>query len=291
MRMLSIKLRWRLAQASRFGVAMLLLWASARPLAAIDYFVRQNGHDEAPGTSTNEAWRTIERVNRARLQPGDRVRFEAAASFVGNLLLSAEDAGTSNAPVVIGSFGEGRATILAGRQTGITVQNAGGIVLENLIVAGSGRTNNSGYGIYCDNTLTTGRRLGCLSITNVEARDFGMIGILVSGSHAGFEHVRISHCVMHDNLRGGMEVAGRLPWDSTLYAHADVLVNHCQVFDNTGDPDYLKTHSGSGIVLYQIDGGVMEYCTAWNNGALCRASGGGVGLWSCSSRRVVIQHC
>jgi hypothetical protein len=290
-RMFSTTLRRLFAQGSLFGATMLLLVAGARPLAATDYFVRPNGHDEAQGTSTNTAWRTIERVNQARFLPGDRVRFEAGASFAGNLRLSAEDAGTSNAPVVIGSFGKGRATILAGRQTGITIENAGGVVLQNLIVAGDGRTNNTGYGIRCDNTLTNGRRLEGLCITNVEARDFGIFGILVSGAHAGFEHVLITYCVMHDNLRGGMEVAGRLPWDSAVYAHVDVHVSHCQAFNNTGDPAYLQNHSGSGIVLYQIDGGVMEYCTAWNNGALCRSSGGGVGLWTCASRNVVIQHC
>jgi hypothetical protein len=289
--MSSTTLRWHRGKASLSGLAMLLLLASVLPLAAADYFVRQNGNDEAKGTSTNAAWRTIDRVNRARFRPGDRVRFEAAASFAGNLLVPAEDAGTSNAPVVIGSFGEGRATILAGRETGITVENAGGVAIENLIVVGAGRTNNTGYGIRCDNTLTNGQRLGCLRIANVEARDFGIFGILVAGTHAGFEHVLITNCVMCDNLRGGMEVAGRLPWDSTVYAHADVQVSHCQAFDNTGDPTYLKNHSGSGIVLYQVDGGVMEYCTAWNNGALCRSSGGGVGLWTCASRRVIIQHC
>jgi hypothetical protein len=270
---------------------MILLIPGASPLAAMDYFVRQAGNDDAEGTSTNAAWRTIERVNRARFQAGDRVRFEADGSFAGNLLLPAEDAGTSNAPVVVGSFGEGRATILAGRQTGITVENAGGVTIENLIVAGAGRTNNVGYGICCDNTLTTGRRLGFLRIANVEVLDFGIFGVLVAGTHAGFEHVFITNCVMHGNLRGGMEVAGRLPWDSTVYAHSDVRVSHCQAFGNTGDPAYLKNHSGSGMVLYQVDGGVMEYCTAWGNGALCRASGGGVGLWMCASRRVVIEHC
>ena len=45
-------------------------------------------------------------------------------------------------------------------------------------------------------------------------------------------------------------------------------------------------------MLYQVDGGVIEDCAAWNNGAECRSkSGGGVGLWTCASRRVVIQHC
>jgi hypothetical protein len=193
------------------GLVLLLLFASAPSLAAADYFVRPKGDDEAKGDSSNAAWRTIERVNRARFQPGDRLLFEAGAAFAGNVLLSAEDAGTSNAPVIVGSFGEGRATILAGQQTGITIENAGGVAIENLIVAGAGRTNNTGYGIRCDNTLTNGQRLACLRIANVEARGFGIFGILIAGTYAGFEHVRITNCVMRDNLRGGMEVAGRLP--------------------------------------------------------------------------------
>jgi hypothetical protein len=274
-----------------FGLVILLSIPSALPLSARDYYVRQDGRDEADGISTNTAWRTIERVNRARFQPGDRLRFQAAESFTGNLVLSAEDSGTSNEPVIIGSYGDGRATILAGHQTGITAENVAGITIENLVVSGAGRTNNAGYGVLCENTLANGRRLGFLRLKNVEARNFGNLGIFVTGDHAGYDHVLITNCVMHDNLRGGMEVAGRLPWDTTVYAHADVKVSNCQAFDNTGDPGYLKNHSGSGIVLYQIDGGVMEYCTAWNNGGLCRSRGGGVGLWTCASRRVTIEHC
>jgi len=289
--MLSTSIRLRHDPARVSALAVLLLLTSVWPMAATDYFVREKGDDAATGTSPDAAWRSIDRVNRTRLRPGDRVRFEASTSFAGNLRLSAEDAGTSNAPVVIGSFGEGRATILAGRQNGITVQNAGGVAIENLIVAGAGRTTNTGYGILCDNTLTNGQRLDGLRIANVEARGFGLLGILIGGAYAGFEHVLVTNCVLHDNLHGGMEVAGRLPWGAIAYAHADVLVSHCKTFDNTGDPDFLKNHSGSGIVFYQIDGGVMEYCTSWNNGALCRSQSGGVGLWTCSSRRVVIEHC
>jgi hypothetical protein len=271
---------------------LLVLWLVSRlSAAATDYFVRLSGDDAARGTATNAAWRTIDRVNRAALQPGDRVLFEAGSAFAGNLLLSAEDAGTSNAPVVISSFGQGRATLLARSQTGITVENAGGVTIQHLEVVGAGRTNNTGYGIRCDHTLTNAPRLAHLRLEDVEVRGFGIFGVLVAGVHAGFEHVRITHCVLRDNLRGGMEVAGRLAWDSPVYAHADVQVNHCQAYNNTGDPAYLKNHSGSGIVLYQVDGGVIEHCSAWNNGTLCRASGGGVGLWTCASRRVVIQHC
>jgi len=102
-----------------FALLLLSLFSSAHAPAATDYFIRPKGDDAAKGDSTNAAWRTIARVNRARLQPGDRLLFEAGAAFAGDVLLSAEDAGTSNAPVTIGSFGDGRATILAGQQTGL----------------------------------------------------------------------------------------------------------------------------------------------------------------------------
>lgn len=262
------------------------------PAFATDYFVRVDGDDQACGCSRKAAWRSIARINAAQFKPGDRVLFQAGKSFAGNLRLTSEDAGTSNAPVVIGSVGRGRATILAGASTGISVENAGGVMIENLIIQGSGRTNNTGYGVACDNTLPSGERLEHLSIRNVQVGGFGRFGIWVSGERAGFAHVRITDCAMRDNLCGGMEVAGRLPYDATNYAHADVLVGRCRAFDNTGNPARLDCHSGSGMVLYQVDGGVIEDCEAWNNGAECRAKGGGpVGIWTCASRRVVIQRC
>ena len=270
---------------------LLFFFLANAPLNGTDYFVRSNGNDEASGTATNTAWQTIERVNRAVLKPGDRVLFGAGQVFPGNLRLSAEDAGASNRFVVVGSFGTGKARILAGKGTGVTVEGAGNIAIKDLIITGAGRTNNTGYGILCDNRRIDETPIDNLRIENVEVSGFGIHGILVSGVRAGFRHVRISDCLMHDNLRGGMEVAGRLPYDSSRYAHFDVHVSRCRAFNNSGDPDYLKNHSGSGIVLYQVDGGLMEGSTAWNNGTLCHSQGGGVGLWACASRRVVIQHC
>ena len=146
--------------------------------------------------------------------------------------------------------------------------------------------------VRCDNTRTNGQRLAYIRIDNVEARDFGVFGILVGGAQAGFDHVLVTNCVMHGNLRAGSGSGGTPAVElKHLRADADVRVTHCQAFDNTGDPTYLKNHSGSGIVLYQVDGGLMEKCAAWNNGALCHSPGGGVGLWMCASRNVIIQNC
>ena len=278
------------ANLARLGI--LLLFTVSGSASATTYFVRESGNDSASGDSPTTTWRTIGRVNQAHLHPGDRVAFQSGESFAGNLHLTAECSGTTNASVVINSTGDQPATLLAGTGTGIQVENAGGCALENLIIVGAGSTTNTGYGVRCDNTRPESVPLDYLRLANLEVRGFGQHGILVGGERGGFRHVLITNCVARENLRGGMEIAGRLPYDSPAYVHADVTITHCRAFDNTGDPNYMKNHSGSGIVLYQVDGGLMDHCTAWNNGGLCRSrTGGGVGLWTCSSRRVVIQHC
>ncbi len=259
--------------------------------SAADYFIAASGDDRLPGLSPGAAWRSIARVNSNYFQAGDRILFAGGQSFRGHLRMDHRSAGSSNAPVVITSFGEGRATILAGHDTAITIDTAGFVTISNLIVRGDGPTNNIGYGVLCDNRLDTFQRLSHICVAGVEAAGFGVFGILISGQHAGFDHVRVIGCDLHDNLRGGMEIAGRLSWDSPLYAHSDVIVTHCRAHDNPGDPNYDKNHSGSGMVLYQVDGGLIEACRAWGNGAHCRHGNGGVGIWTCASRNVVIQHC
>jgi hypothetical protein len=274
----------------RFGAFLVCLGTALSSLATT-YYVRHDGNDQASGDATNLAWASLERVNRAIFKPGDHVYFEGGQAFLGQLHITTQHAGNPNAPVVFGSYGSGRARIEAGAGTGILLEGAGGVILENLEVVGSGATNNHGYGINCENTNTHGQRLDFLKLDNLETHGFGIHGILISGTEAGFDHVWVTNCSMHNNLRGGMEVAGRLSGEATNYAHANVHVVQCKAFDNSGDPNYLRNHSGSGIVLYQVENSLMEQCLAWNNGALCRSGGGGVGLWVCASRRVTIQYC
>ena len=45
------------------------------------------------------------------------------------------------------------------------------------------------------------------------------------------------------------------------------------------------------MVLYEVDGGRFEECSAWANGRLCQHANAGVGIWSCACRAVVIEHC
>ena len=76
------------------------------------------------------------------------------------------------------------------------------------------------------------------------------------------------------------------------WSHKDLYVGHCEVFNIRGISG-KKGHSGNGIVLSSLDGGVIEYCTVYNTGEFSddMNSGGPIGIWAWDSRNVVIQFC
>src|SRR3546814_21133326 len=66
--------------------AVLVGCLAAFPVAALTYYVdAETGADRNTGIVEPEAWRTIERVNAARLDPGDRVLFRRGPAFGGEL--------------------------------------------------------------------------------------------------------------------------------------------------------------------------------------------------------------
>ncbi|UCC98447.1 MAG: right-handed parallel beta-helix repeat-containing protein [Phycisphaerales bacterium] len=264
---------------------------------AVTYYVSPSGDDGNPGTSTQRAWRTLDKVNALDLNPGDRVLLEAGHDYPGNLLLTAEDAGTPVQPVVIGSYSSGRAMIKAGDGSGVTVQNAGGVEVKDLIVTGDDYKTNVGSGVKIVNELPNNQKLEYIRIHNVEASGFGYRGIFVGEwtedeSKSGYKDVRITHCVTHQNRREGILIIGCPPDDPDTLANSNVYVGHSKMYDNPGDPENLESHSGSGILMAEVDGGVIEYCEAYNNGydTGCRR-GGPIGIWTWRVNNIIIQHC
>jgi hypothetical protein len=264
-------------------------------LDAADYHLSPSGNDQDVG-SRAKPWKTIAKINAVKFAPGDRVLFEGGQVFKGNAVFTAEDAGTASRPVTVGSYGKGRATIEAGYGVAILVENAGGFVIRDLMVRGADRTKNKSSGVHVVNRLPRTTKLKYIRIDNVEAADFGYAGIMVQGgapdkSQSGYNDVRITRCVAHGNAYYGIYVTGA--WDSaaTDYAHSNVYVGYCKAYDNPGDPTFFENHSGNGILIDYIDGGVMEWCVAYNNGYLCDSKKGGpVGLWTHASNNVLIQY-
>ncbi len=287
-------------------VAVLLFLCVLTPTTrawATDYFVSHRGNDSNPGTLANP-WRSITKVNRTALRPGDRVLFEGGQTFDGNLALDERAQSDPEHPITMCSFGPGRARIHAGLGTGIAVRNLGGIVLHDLTLVGDDASRNQGFGILVVNERGA-NRLHFIRIENVEASGFHWAGIYVGGvptilhgfkappgSRFGFRNVAISHSIVHHNMYCGILVSGSWTQVPGGYANEDVTIRDCLAHDNWGDPDYLKHHSGDGILLDDTDGGLIERCTACRNGgANGSRKSGPVGIWADASNRITIRFC
>ena len=299
--------RWFLLRSRAKRCAFVFLLAALTPAAArpAAYYVSPHGNDSGPGTET-QPWRTIDRVNRARLAAGDRVLFEGGQSFAGDLVLDERVSTDPARPLVIASYGEGRALIQAGGGTAILVRNIGGVVIRNLVLAGESAAANRGFGVEVVNERGAAR-LAAVWLDNLDVSGFHWAGIYVGGvpglpgareparGRFGYRDVRIERSVAHANMYYGIWVSG--PWAGWKgrpagYANEDVTISDCVARDNPGDPAYTKNHSGNGILLDDTDGGLIDHCTAWHNGAENGSTEGGpVGIWADESNRVTIQYC
>ncbi len=70
------------------------------------YFVNAtNGDDNNVGTSPDQAWSSLNKVNEHSFKPGDSILFKAEEVWNGQLLI--DDKGTKNNPIVYTQYGEG----------------------------------------------------------------------------------------------------------------------------------------------------------------------------------------
>ena len=246
-----------------------------------DYFVNaEAGNDANAGTTPKGAWRTVARVNRTQFGPGDRVHFAGGQTFTGTINLTTAASENPDRAIVLTSYGEGRAIIDGGTGCGIIIRECKSITIEGLDIHGAGRNNGSaGDGIVLDRSKD-------VKIDRVSVSGFTGSGIKVRGG----EKIRITNVRAHDNGFAGI---------STVAADGDaqeriekLYIANCTAENNPGCPLVRDNHSGNGIVVSGVQGGLIEYCEAANNGWDMPWDGNGpVGIWAWRSNNVVIQHC
>ncbi|MEZ4774053.1 MAG: right-handed parallel beta-helix repeat-containing protein [Bacteroidia bacterium] len=261
---------------------------------ATTYYISPSGDDANPGTTPLLAWQSIAQVNSQSFVPGDSILFEGGQNFAGNLSFSGPNCGTAASPLLISSYGTGRATILAGTDNGIEVSNCAGIRIAALNIVGDGRALNDKHGILFYSFLNSAQRFDFISIDEVEVSGFNRGGITILAdvifSDSGFSNIEITHAVLHDNGDYGIGVLGKVL--TTGHPHKNIHISHCKVYDNPGQIGKNTAHTGNGIVVGNTDGVVIEYCEAYNNGAENFYNGGGpVGIWIWDSHKGVIQFC
>ena len=252
--------------------------------ASTDYYVSPTGNDANAGTSAAQPWQSLNRLNLMSFAPGDRILLEGGVTHNGTLTFDTDDGGTAASPVVITSYGSGRATINAGTGSGIRMYNTAGFKIVNLSLVTTGRATNAGSGISAYTDRAGDVKLPLIHIESVNVSGFGYHGIEIVGGNgaSGFERVTIKFVAAWDNRMSGIMTFGTLP-----YAHRNVYVGYSKSFNNPGmeSPD----STGNGIVLGAVDGGWIERSVASGNGTSARGVHGPIGIWTYHSNNVHIQ--
>ncbi|MEZ0392121.1 MAG: right-handed parallel beta-helix repeat-containing protein [Pseudobdellovibrionaceae bacterium] len=261
--------------------AFLLISAQAR---ATSYYLSAAGSDSWAGTSSATPWKTLARANQVRFLAGDRLYLRGGDTFSGSLVLDLNDRGSASNPILISSYGTGRATISAGTLDGITATNTAGIKIYNLRLIGAGIDINKQEGISFYADLDGDVRLDTIIIDQVEVSGF-QNGILISSWNglSGFKNITISNVSVHDNTHSGITT-----FAESIGGIENIHVTNCKAYNHPGIVNHPR-NTGNGIVLGSVNGGMIEKSFAYNNGARNSALQGPVGIWAYYSNNVIIQ--
>jgi hypothetical protein len=270
----------------RFLSAVILTLLMTPLLRGATYYVSPTGNDTSAGTSTTSTWKTIAKVNAINFLAGDHIYFQGDQTFSGRIYFDSDDKGTAESPIVVGSYGTGRATINAGDDTAIYAYNTAGLSIENMILIGSGRKINTGSGINFYVDLPNGVKLEHVYIKNIEASGFGRNGIVIGGWNgtAGYRDVRITNSSIHDNCTGVITYSHG--GGTGILGNEQVYIGHCSSFNN---PGISTANTGSGFVLGGVNGGIVEHCVAHDNGAECGYKVAAVGMFAYDANDVTFQ--
>ena len=248
------------------------------------YFVSPGGNDGHSGTAPDSAWRSIDRVNKQQLKPGDLVLFQAGQTFHGSIYIPSTEGGTLNKPVVISSYGranKGRATIKSGSKAGVDIAQTAGVAITNLKFEGGGKSNKW-PGIWVHNDRAN-KKLKYLHIRNVEVKNYGREGIKIAikGKNSHLDIVKVENTSLHDNAYGGLKATG-----AKHNANNQWMIDGVRAFNNPGSK-YEDGVSGSGIFIADVQDAVVQHSLAYNNGKAGKAP---VGIWTAGSNRVVFEY-
>jgi hypothetical protein len=273
------------------GISLASCSRPVRTTGPLTYYVSASGNDAASGISPNTAWRSLSRADSAVLRPGDRLLLQGGHQFAGDVTLDARDAGNASQPVLISSYGTGRATIATSNASGIVIYDTAGVQITNLSVAGTSVSPHSGAGINVYSDLGGNRKLDYMYINNVSVTGFAN-GIAVGGGKGatGFRNVWIGNSILYDNLDAGLQTYGPPFTKVPVYANDDVNISHVTAFHNHGDPRIHAYSTGSGIILASVQGGSISWSTSHDNGGAGIAAEGPEGIWAYNSTDIIIAH-
>lgn len=163
------------------SILFFFIYSSVLAISGTKYYLKSGGNNSLSGTSIANAWATLVKVNSfAGFSQNDTIFLEGGSTFVGPLIPPHN--GIAGQPIVITSYGTGKATI-TGFTTLSSWANLGGNIWEctpsvtlkplcniltfNTVPQQLGRTPNSTFNTYSSATTTQ-----LVSSTNISATSY-----------------------------------------------------------------------------------------------------------------------
>ena len=260
------------------------LWLNGAACAA-DYFVNsQSGDDAWSGTTREQAWKSLSRVNRQVFQPGDRILFKAGTRYTGQL--APQGSGSEKNPIHIGKYGPGPLPRLDGK----------GEVLDTLLL------RNVEFWDVRDLEITNlgAKRVPWRTGVRIVAEDFGTM-----------RQIHLRNLFVHDvngDLRKSHEGCGiffETRGKRTPSRFDDLLVEDCHLLRtdrngicqrNGSGPhstrvvirgNLLEDIGGDGIKPWGSDAPLVEHNTV--RGGRMRCEDAAAGIWPFDCNDALIQ--
>jgi hypothetical protein len=243
------------------------------------------GKDDNKGNSPARPWKSLARLAKTEIKSGDVICLKGGRELKGSLIIK-NISSSAQQPLIITSYGNGRAFINAGDSIGILIEKCSNVIVKNIVIAGSGRlTGNTSNGIefrFIENGY----------IDSIEVSGFLWSGVRITGGR----DISIRNAYAHDNGYSGINAeSGKehiFKTGSEYKTLRNLYIGYCVAENNPGCPLVKNNHSGNGILIGGITGGVIEFCEAMNNGwDMPREGNGPVGIWAYMSDSIIIRQC
>ena len=289
-------------------LAVVLLFGIAASCNASTYYVSDSGNDNNSGTAPEQAWRSLKKASSVTLKPGDSLLLECGSVWDEPLFPKGE--ATKDAPVILGSYGEGKKPLINGN--GVSGLHNGGTV----------SLYNQSYWTIQD-----------IEVTNMSEEMAWRSGISVYFEDIIGHGITINNVTVHDVMGGKGETnipqMGTTQWNSGISVRAvttsetttyvdDVLIENCEVYGvrRSGITVELNFNSliallensyshnvtvrnnivhdiwGDGIVLAGVDTGLVEHNIAYDTNMMSMNGipTANVGIWGIHSNNLVYRY-
>lgn len=264
------------------------------------YYLDATGGDDAnDGISPETAWKTLEKLNGANFQSGNKVFLKRGEKWEGQL--SPKGSGTDTTPIVLGAYGEGARPIIDGKGevvAAVYLTNQSNWEIQDLELTNYAEDRGTTYrcGILVENNNTA-------TVSNIKIKDNYVREVSGSFRYQGNFHPqqyggiavnvigetptdKLTNILIEGNV---VEKAGRtgiVVWDHLFTGDADastgVVIRGNKVKDIDSD----------GILTYGCNGALIEYNVADGCGSY-REEGefnGSAGIWSTRGKNCIIQY-